>query len=82
MICKICGADMPNGKKFCSTCGNPMPVEEKVVAPVGFDPDATIIADSAESFNPAERVAPAAPPTPAAPVYQAQIGRASCRERV
>lgn len=71
MICKICGADMPNGKKFCSTCGNPMPVEEKVVAPVGFDPDATIIADTAESFNPAERVAPAAQPTPAAPVYQA-----------
>ena len=68
---------MSDNVKFCSNCGSALPSEEKVAAPVDFDPDATIIVDRpAQVFNPNTRVVPevpVAPVQPVAPVYQAPV---------
>lgn len=74
MICKTCGANMPDGSKFCSTCGSILSVEPAApAAPAEPDFDATIIADADVPAAPAAPVyqAPAAPVTPEPPVYKA-----------
>lgn len=74
MICKTCGANMPDGSKFCSNCGSILSVEPAApAAPAEPDFDATIIADADVPAAPVAPVyqAPAAPVTPEPPVYKA-----------
>lgn len=82
MICKTCGANMPDGVKFCSTCGSILSVEPAAPEPPAYQPpvapaasaepdfDATIIAD-----DPAE--APVAPIIPEPPAYKAPVAAAA-----
>lgn len=56
-FCTNCGAENPRENKFCSECGNPMPVIE---APTPPEP---VI------FSEVEEPAPAVEPAPQPPVY-------------
>ena len=63
MICKNCGTNMPDGVKFCSSCGTPFFSEPaNVGTAVEPDLDATVMAESVD-----------VPAQPAAPVYQTPV---------
>lgn len=69
MICKICGANMPDGMRLCSVCGNNL-FSETVVS----DLDETIIAEPVNAYSYQSFAVPEQPAyytPPAAPAGQA-----------
>lgn len=60
MLCPNCGADVPEGSKFCQKCGNPMPVAAAQPTP-------------AQPVTPVQPVTPAQPVQPTQPVQPQQF---------
>ena len=66
MICKNCGAELPEGAKFCTVCGT-----SNEIAPVADEKTQYMFDNSAA--EPQMPEAPVAPAEPVAPVYEAPV---------